>query len=306
MSSYPLMVSHNSYWSYQKDDLLELEQKIATKGRGFYYSQTNDAYTCLQTESQLSLLNNYLKNNQLLSARQNTYLNALHEVSSVAIELNGLLSHMNSSLSNQDYSYSMQIESMLDRLSNTLNTIHQNEFIFAGTRSQTKAVSPLNDLPPLEPPYAQDTSYFQGVSVKDLDVYTDNAHTIQLVRLTADHPAIEGIIRALRIAKTLDVETMIDNPMFQKTMEILTETSHQLNTIETSSIFYYQTLQQDILDISYTISELTELYEFYSTDDPDITLAKFKDRQIQMELMRDLFVNNLNQQKQFLETFSRI
>ncbi len=306
MPSYPLMVSQNSYWSYQKDDLLTLEQKLATKGRGFYYSQTNDVYTCLQTESQLSLLNNYLKNNELLSARQNVYLNSLHDISSIAIEFNGLLSHMNSSLSNQDYSYPMQIESMLDRLTHTLNTIHQNEFVFAGTHTQTKAVASLNDLPPLRPPYNEDTSYFQGVSVKNLDVYTNDINMIEPVRITADHPAIEGIIRSLRMAKTLKIDTIIDNPIFQTTMDVVTHASHQLHTLEASSIFYYQTLQNDIADISYTITELTTLYNKYSMDDPDIVLAKFKDRQTQMELMRDLFVNNLNQQKQFLDTFSRI
>lgn len=158
-------------------------------------------------ESNLSRMDQYKTNNQNVQLRLKTMEQSTSSLVTVASNLKTLLTNALNNQNVDDLDLQGQTENMLAEASRQLNVKIGDRYLFAGTRIDDAPIDLASFTTPATTyPSTANTSYYQGDSTRLTTQAAENYDVSY--GATADEPAFEKLMRALKLAATTTTDPL--------------------------------------------------------------------------------------------------
>lgn len=186
----------------------------------------NDTQEYLSLDYALGKADQYLADNRLIETRLTGTGNALNNIVTVASDLKNLITQRRTNVANSG-AFRNQLDGLWKQLTSQLNTTVNNQYIFAGSRTNYPAVI-TDAFPQLAVAGQPDAKYYQG-SQQDLNaILQDNTHLVYNVR--ADASAFQKIYAGLAMAA--DGHLAGDDAMLQQAYDFVDQGMQGVITLQ--------------------------------------------------------------------------
>lgn len=228
--------------------MFDAQNQISTgKVSQTYSGIAADSGQLVNLESARTRVDQYLKSIQTVTQRLQEMESDTTTLTRVASNLQTLLVNGLNAETSSDLNLNQQAQDMLNQVQGILNDQLNGRYLFGGTATD---IAPVDfnaagfATPPSVYPTSADTGYFQGNSTK-LAVQVDD-HLSITYGVTADEPAIEQLVRALRLTATASVGPPQDRNRLEEALRVVKQAVTALPDI-TSKI---GTAQKALLDMT--------------------------------------------------------
>lgn len=213
--------------------------------KGEKYSELQNVSGFIHDESILEGIDKLNENNAFLRTIQDTALSQLTGIQKINDRFHKLVMDARNDTPVKNTNFQNDIRALLRELTGVLNDRFETRInTFAGTATDRDAVIDLEHLGGLAANAAVDTSYYQG-NQNTLDIELDPRHSITLFEVNASHPAIEKLVRGLRIALSANPADSND-PCLTKALDLSTE----IQNSDLISAFTTAGVPRTVIDLS--------------------------------------------------------
>jgi len=287
---------------FSLDQIKNLQGRIAEKNIAItsgvnaqrYSGISEDSKRLVNLEATHVELTRFMGNNTIIDQRLQTMETNVSQLGDIASDIRtqlvSAINAGNAPVSGID----VLAQNMIDQVSSILNVSFDGRFLFSGSMTNTPPVD-LNDAAFLTPPGAYpstaDTTYYQG-DQQILSIRADVDLTVNY-GVTADHPAIEKLIRTLHLVATATVAPVPDLARLNEALAVAEEAARELplvvagigsarKSLETANAIHSETLlytEQTIGDLANT--DLAEAITLLTADQSSLeasfaTLAQMR------------------------------
>lgn len=231
MSSYTThQVTRDSAASVQTQ-LLKLQKQISSGYKSdSFQGLSAEAEGFLALDSKMSRTDEFMKNNQILTARMQTMSSSVGGAIDITTNLrNTLLLRRNQSVADS-LSFSQQLDAAFKTIAAQLNTSLEGRYLFGGTRTDTPPVDSSGIPVIYNDQGLPEDGYYQGTKQNTTMRLQDDYTLAQTVR--ADDPAIQKIFTAMAIAKKGNEQD--DDTMLKQAYDMLSDGLSGLNDMQTT------------------------------------------------------------------------
>ncbi len=181
-------------------------------------------------DNKIKRTDQFLKNNQILSARMQTMNSSLNQVIDAAAAFKSVMLLRRNQSIGDSLGFSAQLQSTWQAIAGQLNINLEGRYLFGGIRTDVPPVNP-TEFPTIQnADLNPEDGYYQGAKEFTTMRVEDDYNITQSVR--ADNPAFQKIFSALAIAKQGD-ETK-DDLLLKKAYDMMSEGLDELGEVQTT------------------------------------------------------------------------
>ena len=155
-----------------------------------------DSQHIINLQVSITRAQSYMDAATLAESKTNVMESSLSEVSDIVTKLRTALSAASTGSSTETASAISTAQELLQQMGGALNTQYDGEYVFAGAKSSTAPVDLTSFATGAGSLSTADTSYYQGDD-EQASVRVSGSQTVDY-GVTADNPAIEEVMRALK------------------------------------------------------------------------------------------------------------
>lgn len=183
-------------------------------------------------EANLSRMAQFKTNNEALLLRLGTMEQSSTKVFDIASQLKTTLTNALNSQNATELPLAQEAQDKLQEVARQLNVKVGDRYLFGGSRIDAAPVDLADPdflAPPTSYPSAADTSYYQGDDVR-LSAQAADDYVVSY-GATADEPAFEKVIRALKLVATVTTTPTIDRDRLNDALRLANEAIQEIPDI---------------------------------------------------------------------------
>lgn len=241
----------------QNQDLLKQVSIQIAGGKKYQsfkgFAEEGNVESFISFQASFSKTNTFIQSNEIIRARVDTTSQAISQLQDIASDVSNLIAQRRNSASGQNIAFDIQANSILDRISEKLNTQFDGRFVFAGTKTNTQPVQNIHtsninsDGTPLATYYNGDSSV-PSVKISD-------SQDLEYGILGNDI-SFRQLIGAVHLA--IDGDTNNDDEKLGQAMEMINNAVSNLTSVRAKTLASRESLDQADavhLDVSNLVAE---------------------------------------------------
>jgi hypothetical protein len=306
MMRLPMMMDFSLTSTQNLKNLSDHENKsqklLTSDGAGRSFSEIDNTATVIDLECALENVDIQQKHNDTLLSRQKFQLTQLQSTHEALTQFRLDVSQARSSQNMSNGTFPASIDRTLSLLNTVMNDHFGNDVTLSGTAFYSNAtvnLMGLDRMGMLEADQAN-TSYYLGGGHGDM-VYIDSKSTIDRAEITGEDPCFEKMIRGLRLAKSIQLDSEDADEMYGKVMSLLEEASLDLSTAQARvghTIEMVQGTTDGLRDLNL---RLTESYKTEALTDQMENFESWQKIKTQLEISRSLVTYQAQENAQFIQ-----
>lgn len=296
--STPTNVQLRSTSGLQKD-IADLKGNLSSGGAPAGYSKVSAPATLISTSAALTSLDSSQRDCNSLLAFQEFTVTQLLSVKEINVSFNKLIAQAATSNPTGFPNFQNDVQGYLRQLTSVLNSRFYGENPFSGTASDKDAVIDLTTAGGLAAASPADTTYYTG-NTSTTSLNLDATNTVTLFQVNATHPAIEKLVRALRIATTATASDP-RNPALLSALDL----TNQVNTTDMGIAIIQASVPVGVVkstleNIEPSRQAYTEIMQNQVLDDFHKTLMALEDARANLAISEFLIMREAQDLKDFL------
>ncbi len=278
----------------------ELKGNLSSGGSPDGYSKVSNPGVLISTSAALTSLDSSQNDcNSLLSFQQFTVTQLL-SVKAINVAFNSLLAQAATSNPTGFPNFQNDVAGYLTQLTTVLNSRFHGESAFSGTESNKNAVINLRTASGLAAGSPTDTTYYLG-NTSTTSLNLDATNTVTLFQVNATHPAIEKLVRALRIATTANASDSQD-PALRNALDLTNQVNiTDMGTAIIQASFPVEIIKNALAGIDPLRESYTQIMQNQVLDDFHATLMALEDARSNLAISEFLIMQESRALADFLK-----